>query len=381
MSATFELHVDTAGSRPYAQRVVSILDPDKSLFGERIVSRCDSNLGHKQSAAWLHRSVDSMTIMVDDTEEVWRGARNLLLIEPYKFWKTDAEANNAAGASVTGAGPPAVGGAGAKRSRAEFDPSAPPEPVVEDAEAMVARLCGEEPHDYLADVERMVSKVHAAYYSKFHAETQKVPSNVTTSTLLRECTSEILRDTCFLFSAVFPLQTAPENQLLYRRCLAFGAAISDTIQPDMVRFDAGTVNPEVELGHKRVVTHLVARTGGTQKVHEALLEKDIKIVNLPWLHDCIKQYQRLDEAAYPLEKEEAACLVDNTSRVAAVARLREVVQARVKEAENEAINVGGVTNGEQVAELVSSIVPEDAVEGGSEGSQESEDWLTMGDFS
>jgi TFIIF-interacting CTD phosphatase-like protein len=60
-----ELQVDTAGTRAYAQRVVSLLDPTGRLFGGRVVSRCDSTLRHKQQTAWLHRTLadDSMVLI------------------------------------------------------------------------------------------------------------------------------------------------------------------------------------------------------------------------------------------------------------------------------------------------------------------------------
>ena len=46
-------------------QVVKVLDPSGVLFGSRIVSRCDSRLRHKQSGAWLHRSLkdDSMVVV------------------------------------------------------------------------------------------------------------------------------------------------------------------------------------------------------------------------------------------------------------------------------------------------------------------------------
>ena len=46
-------------------QVVSLLDPTGRLFGGRVVSRCDSNLRHKETTSWLHRSLadDSMVLI------------------------------------------------------------------------------------------------------------------------------------------------------------------------------------------------------------------------------------------------------------------------------------------------------------------------------
>jgi TFIIF-interacting CTD phosphatase-like protein len=38
----YELHVDTAATRTYALAVMRAIDPDGSLFGDRVVSRCDT---------------------------------------------------------------------------------------------------------------------------------------------------------------------------------------------------------------------------------------------------------------------------------------------------------------------------------------------------
>lgn len=94
-AAICELQVDTAGTRAYAERVVALLDPSGKLFGSRVVSRCDSELGkerRKESTSWAHRTLadDSMTLIVDDTQAVWRGARNVIVIEPYRFWAVSA---------------------------------------------------------------------------------------------------------------------------------------------------------------------------------------------------------------------------------------------------------------------------------------------------
>jgi hypothetical protein len=135
LSALFELQVDTYGTRAYAKRIVGLLDPTGRLFGERIVSRCDSRLRHKESASWIHRSLrdDSMVLIVDDTEAMWPGARNLVVIEPYSYWRSEAaEVNNAAGRSVVstapGGGPvavmpPAGSGAGAGRPVPSLKPT------------------------------------------------------------------------------------------------------------------------------------------------------------------------------------------------------------------------------------------------------------------
>lgn len=106
-SKLYELQVDTAGTRAYATMVVDHIDPHRRFFGDRLVTRSDSSLKHKQTQ-WMHRAIhdDSMIIIVDDTTDVWRGSKNLLTVEPYLFWHTvsEAELNNKAGRSMIDTG-------------------------------------------------------------------------------------------------------------------------------------------------------------------------------------------------------------------------------------------------------------------------------------
>jgi len=290
----FELQVDTAGTRTYAQMVLSHIDPDKRLFGDRIVSRCDSRLRHKQ-VAWLHRAVkdDSMVVIVDDTTEVWRGAKNLLTIEPYMFWKSgvsQVELNNVSGRSMVdtsyGVGSNALEAPVASSSVNEelqtgsttIVVNAPPPPIFE-----------EEGHPYLRDILSFLKDIHKEYYKEYDlyqsfvrssntssSSTSSSSSNVLMTTIKTESTSEstiegreggvklqtessskevsslvsiprvpslpviihqqlrrILSNVCIVFSGVFSLSSYPEDTNLWNRALAFGATIAES--PDSTR--------------------------------------------------------------------------------------------------------------------------------------------------
>lgn len=45
----FELHICTMGDRQYAEQMAQILDPDRSLFAERIISNVRNSLSHPDS--------------------------------------------------------------------------------------------------------------------------------------------------------------------------------------------------------------------------------------------------------------------------------------------------------------------------------------------
>jgi RNA polymerase II subunit A-like phosphatase len=70
ISEMFELHIYTMGTRAYAQHIASIIDPDRKLFGDRILSRDESG---SLTAKNLHRlfPVDTkMVVIIDDRGDV-----------------------------------------------------------------------------------------------------------------------------------------------------------------------------------------------------------------------------------------------------------------------------------------------------------------------
>ncbi|RAL15429.1 protein-serine/threonine phosphatase [Aspergillus homomorphus CBS 101889] len=86
ISEMFELHIYTMGTRSYAQHIASIIDPDRKLFGDRILSRDESG---SLTAKNLHRlfPVDTkMVVIIDDRGDVWRWSPNLIKVVPYDFF-------------------------------------------------------------------------------------------------------------------------------------------------------------------------------------------------------------------------------------------------------------------------------------------------------
>lgn len=109
-SALFELHIYTMGSRPYADRVAELIDPDKRLFSGRITSREDFEEGrsNQKNISRLFPCDDSMVLIIDDREDVWvsgTGASfmpNLIRAKPYSFFNGLHEAYDRALSSGPG---------------------------------------------------------------------------------------------------------------------------------------------------------------------------------------------------------------------------------------------------------------------------------------
>jgi RNA polymerase II subunit A C-terminal domain phosphatase len=93
-SKLFELHIYTMGSRPYADRIADLIDPDKRLFSGRITSREDFDEGrsNQKNISRLFPCDDSMVLIIDDREDVWVSGTgvsfmpNLIRAKPYTFW-------------------------------------------------------------------------------------------------------------------------------------------------------------------------------------------------------------------------------------------------------------------------------------------------------
>lgn len=241
---------------------------------------------------------------MDDTEGVWRGARNLLLIEPYRYWVVGTEANNAAGASVADAGAGHLPLVAAQ----QLASTPPAQSTVLDA-ADPAHAHGvltsvnplesisspevmgtEEHHAYLSDILRVLRHVHAAYY----AAPSKPPPR--TDDIIASMLHDVLSGCCIVFSGVFPLGIVVSKTPLWRRATLFGAVIVDTVSATTLLAPAVQSNAS-PTGQNQgqaapIVTHVVARAPSgrmTSKLHEAVAAGDIRIVELSWLEESLKR--------------------------------------------------------------------------------------------
>ncbi|XP_013732023.1 RNA polymerase II C-terminal domain phosphatase-like 5 [Brassica napus] len=81
----FYMYVYTMGTYRYAQNVLSLIDPDKLYFGDRVITREKSP--HKKTLDLL--SADKRrVVIVDDTSSVWpQHKRNLLEIAKYIYFR------------------------------------------------------------------------------------------------------------------------------------------------------------------------------------------------------------------------------------------------------------------------------------------------------
>lgn len=87
VSEMYELHVYTMGTRAYAMNIAKIVDPDKKLFGDRIISRDENGNVTAKSLARLFPVDTKMVVIIDDRADVWPNNRpNLIKVVPYDFF-------------------------------------------------------------------------------------------------------------------------------------------------------------------------------------------------------------------------------------------------------------------------------------------------------
>ncbi|KAJ0003149.1 hypothetical protein NQD34_008247 [Periophthalmus magnuspinnatus] len=91
----YELHVFTFGSRLYAHTITGFLDPEKKLFSHRILSRdeCIDPFSKTGNLRNLFPCGDSMVCIIDDREDVWKFAPNLITVKKYTYFQGTGDIN------------------------------------------------------------------------------------------------------------------------------------------------------------------------------------------------------------------------------------------------------------------------------------------------
>ncbi|GAV51166.1 hypothetical protein ZYGR_0AD03490 [Zygosaccharomyces rouxii] len=86
LAPLYEMHIYTMATRTYALEIAKIIDPDGSLFGDRILSRDENGSLTQKSLERLFPTDQSMVIVIDDRGDVWNWCPNLIKVVPYNFF-------------------------------------------------------------------------------------------------------------------------------------------------------------------------------------------------------------------------------------------------------------------------------------------------------
>ena len=86
VSQIYELHIYTMGTRAYAQQIANLIDPERKIFGDRILSRDESGSLVAKNLQRLFPTDTKMVVIIDDRGDVWKWNDNLVKVTPYDFF-------------------------------------------------------------------------------------------------------------------------------------------------------------------------------------------------------------------------------------------------------------------------------------------------------
>ncbi|KAJ1658821.1 CTD phosphatase Fcp1 [Dispira simplex] len=322
----YELHIYTMGTRPYAEKVTELIDPEKHYFKERILSRDESGSITHKNIQRLFPCDNSMVVAIDDRVDVWQNSPNLIKVKPFTFFTGIGDINAGflpkATLPTLTASPPSIsvtetgGEPEPSNSTATPTEAVKEEPTTVTEESLTNKTSDGEPasdepttpkseppklfkHPFedadeeLPQVLRRLEEIHRRFYEAYDAQGQgrKVP-DPDVSVILPQMKHKVLAGVHLVFSSVIPLQMNPRQSDIWQWARSFGAQCSENI----TRFQAGKGGRKIP--RSVFVTHVVAGKPDTAKVQEARGIEGIHIVRIDWLIDSLHAWKHLDETPY-----------------------------------------------------------------------------------
>ncbi|CAH2042550.1 unnamed protein product, partial [Iphiclides podalirius] len=346
-SKNYELHVCTFGARQYAHAVAELLDPEKKYFSHRILSR-DECFDARTKAANLKALFpcgDNMVCIIDDREDVWRHASNLIHVRPYSFFQSTGDIN----------APPPLGDEKPKLTSGKNGAQTPvnqemptldaePEKIVTEdlrkitkadsdkiiegnngkiiskeitenknenevsldkiesgknneervpsegqepqwVETTDGQIEVEDPDDYLIYLEDILKRIHKHFYDLYENMGRKQIPDL--KAVIPDVKSKVLAGVSLVFSGLVPTHQRLETSRAYLVARSLGAEVTQDFTEN--------------------TTHLVAVRAGTAKVNatrrigEGKMNK-LFVVTPDWLWTCAERWERVDERLYPLTR-------------------------------------------------------------------------------
>ncbi|XP_063700934.1 RNA polymerase II subunit A C-terminal domain phosphatase [Culicoides brevitarsis] len=339
MHPFYELHICTFGARNYAHMIAQFLDEDGKFFSQRILSRdeCFNLTSKKDNLKALFPCGDAMVCIIDDREDVWNMATNLIQVKPYHFFQHTGDINAPPELSkheldgTQGVDFKEILNQASKKRKKQEDEMAsdksdgetsnqssdvevemvsekkdeeakeeekveekPKEDTKseekEEKPAVVEKeskplsdneenlIEVEDPDDYLLYLEIILKKIHAAFYEIYDKD-GSIPD---LKTLIPNVKAQVLVGKNLVFSGIVPNHIPLEQSRPYKIAKSLGATVMEGIDD--------------------TTTHLVAACSGTFKVHLAKKNPNIKLVAPEWLWSCAERWESVEEQLFPMPK-------------------------------------------------------------------------------
>ncbi|KAM7196251.1 carboxy-terminal domain phosphatase [Naviculisporaceae sp. PSN 640] len=336
ISTMYELHVYTMGTRAYAQNVARIVDPNRKLFGNRVISRDENGNMYAKSLQRLFPVSTDMVLIIDDRADVWPNNRpNLIKVSPYEFFKGIGDINSsflpkrqdlltdtAAPADTNGkaakvpketiADSPAITQLQIEEQERTLEKQIKDRPLQvlqekldkEDEEAEKASTPSEDGedtpsssqthhrHQVLVDddselefLERHLTQIHKAYYEEYDRRRSRkleldLEAKPDVGDVMDNVKSRALRGCKIVLSGIIPMGIDVATSEIGQQLKSFGAQIRTSVSKDVTHLVVSTLRPR------------------TSKVRQAAEIPSIKIVSQEWLSECFCKWTKADETPY-----------------------------------------------------------------------------------
>ncbi|RIB10737.1 HAD-like domain-containing protein [Gigaspora rosea] len=323
VSEFYEPHIYTMGTRNYASSVVEIIDPDHTIFNERILSRDESRNINQKNIRRLFPCDDSMVVAIDDRADVWGWSPNLIKVHPYDFFVGIGDINDTRflkqvkSDEITSNKKTYEKNSDVKTSDEKTSDEITSDEKISDVktsgvktsdeETSGEKISGEETSDSsevfsseifkkqqieheeneesisdptrdrqlkskpvlvdndteLPNLLKALKEIHKRYYEEYDRQQMNEQSRTPDVTVLvPSMKAEVLKGVNILFTHVIPTSQKKESAEIWILAKEFGAECSD--------------------GWNSEVTHLVAGDRGTEKVKEAIRRGNVFIVRKEW---------------------------------------------------------------------------------------------------
>lgn len=346
----YELHVYTMGTRAYALNIAKLVDPDRKLFGNRVISRDENGSITSKSLQRLFPVSTDMVVIIDDRSDVWPTNRaNLIKVVPYEFFKGIGDINSSflpkrqdalpAKSKQTnktdGKGSPLqdLANINDENGTTLEDQTAEQEKTLEkqltdrpllhmqeELDKEDEKSAAEDTdHDYphnrhqllqdddeeLIALQDHLTDLHTAFYDLYDRRrderAQSQPTHAAGHAAARRPSVDDGVDLSMVPDAGDLLDELKSNVLSGLVIVLSGLVpLGINVEESEIGMQAQSFGAQVLDTVSKRVTHLVVSTERprTKKVQQAAKIPSIKIVNQNWLLDCLSQWRRLDERPY-----------------------------------------------------------------------------------
>ncbi|CCG81291.1 putative RNA Polymerase II CTD phosphatase Fcp1 [Taphrina deformans PYCC 5710] len=343
----YEMHIYTMGTKPYARKVASVIDPDGSIFGSRILSRDENGSNTQKSVQRLFPVETNMVVIMDDRGDVWQWSPNLIKVNPFEFFVGIGDINSSFLPKLSDKPlPPAIPEPKISEAPATTDAETAStlvsNVVVDDAETMAAQADAqtatleaqveERPlakqqealtatgetadsregllqadDNELYHLERTLKRLHENFYKSYNAKIGEVTKDrnlaklkdskprrrsrgaaADVKVILPEMKRIVLQDVVILFSGLIRSDRDPRREWQGQLAVQFGARVLDS--------------KSKELPTHIIVGPDITPTNLTEKAKMHKRYPWIKVVYLKWLTESTSRFERLNEQAYQVDK-------------------------------------------------------------------------------